>query len=593
MMKIFSGVTAAATLSIVSVTISLPVVFTSPALANGNGASEIAKYFNPLKKKGYLNQSQDRVIKKKTYKAGDMPAAGGSPVRNAELGLFAILPSDKIGDPEYVAAVLDDKRINGISVTLPWSTLEPKEDENNWQSIDQLLSVCQQMDKKLILRVATCGVTTKSDGGNSAATPRWVFDSGVKSVVFVEPADAASAGANDKQPNGGATQHVMPIFWDKTYLAKWANFVNELAERYDKNPTIHSIGITGGGFAGGTAVLPDYQAVVAAPADKSAASAAETLESALKTEHGMTQRQLQEHWKYVADVFAKRFQNARLNFAINAPVPHRYGEDALDEISDYLAYKYGERVYLTRQQIHDGKHRFDESRVMMKLRNDTLLGIQLTDNVSPDEMPKIAKHALDDGISFAEIPASYFTSKNPVVDEAIKSLDEHVGYKLMNEKVTIDQKVSAGQPLKASFAFVNMGAATAMRPDRNFDKDTAGSYRIQIDLKDAHGKSVLSNIHTPPTPTNKWTSGLPVTWDEELKMVDSDKHQLPAGEYTAWMSIVDTNGKRKIQFLTATSDSHPASTDTVQVGKVVVVPATASTQKFAGESTADSLQGSH
>jgi hypothetical protein len=108
-----------------------------------------------------------------------------------------------------------------------------------------------------------------------------------------------------------------------------------------------------------------------------------------------------------------------------------------------------------------------------------------------------------------------------------------------------------------------------------FDKDQPSSYRVQIELRDAEGKPVLQNIHTPPVPTTKWTSGQAITWEEELKMVDGDKRQLPPGEYTAWLSLVDPNVNRKIQFLNATSANKPTSTDTVEVGKVVITTSAA------------------
>lgn len=567
--------------------ISIPVLNNLPVRASGDAAqSDHSKHLNPFQHKGNLNKSQDRIIKKKSFKAGDLADGNQNVVAavNKELGFFAIVPAAKLNDQGFISDLLKNPNVNGISATLPWSLLEPKEDEENWQPIDQLLSACQKSGKTLILRVSTAGVDLPSgaapDAGKpdtasaqqlSCDTPKWVFDSGAKSVTFVDPAGKS---------------HTMPIFWDKNYLAKWSNFVREFAAQYDKNPNIHSIGITGGGFSGGTGVLPNYQARVADGNDK---SGYRDLESALKESYGMNQRQLVEHWKYVADLFPKRFQNARLNFEINPPVQHRYGEDALDEISDYLVYRYGQRVYLTRANVHDGKHGFDEYRILLKFRNDTLTGMQLTDDVKLDDMPKVAKHALDDGISFAEVPAAVVTSQDETVRTALKTLSDHIGYQLVSQKAAVPDKVAVGQSLKASFAFVNLGAAPALRPERNFDKDLADSYRVEIELRDAQGHPVLQNVHTPPTPTNRWTAGQAVSWDEELKMVDGDKRQLPAGQYTVWMSVVDTNTKRKIAFLNATSGQNPTSADTIEIGKVDIVAGPPIDSK--GNSVSDNVQG--
>jgi hypothetical protein len=202
--------------------------------------------------------------------------------------------------------------------------------------------------------------------------------------------------------------------------------------------------------------------------------------------------------------------------------------------------------------------------------------LQLTNDITPDALEKVAKHALDDGISFAELPPALLTSTDPAVQASLDSLATHIGYQIIGQKASLTNKISMGQPLKASFSFVNVGAATAMRPERNFDKDVPSSYRLQIELRDADGRPVLQNLHTPPTPTNQWISGKPVAWDEELKMIDQDKRQLPPGEYTAWMSLVDPNAKRKIVFTNATSGTKPTSAETVEVGKVTITPAVAS-----------------
>jgi hypothetical protein len=538
--------------------ISLPVLTCCQALANGKtGPTELTKYLNPFQKTGYLNKSQDRVIKKKAFKTEALPEV--QPAVNKEIGFFAIVPADKLLDSEFVSSLLKDKRVNGVSATIPWSLLEPKEDEINWQPVDQLLSLCKDNNKTLILRVSTAGVDLPVAGDEkqpTSDTPKWVFESGetkAQSVTFSGP---------------DGKQHVMPLFWDKTYLASWSNFVRELAERYDKNPQLHSIGITGGGFTGGTSVLPDYEARVTDAKEKDGFS---ELEAALKKDHGLTPRQIVEHWKYVADIFPKRFVNARLNFAINAPVPHRWGEDALDEISDYLVYRYGGRVYITREDLTDGKHRFDEYRILLKFRNDTLTGLQLNDKVKLEEMPKIVKHALDDGISFAELPASVLNSSDEPVKTALNEFAEHIGYQLVYQQAKLQDKIAVGQPLLAAFSFLNLGAAPAIRPERNFDKDTPGSYRVQIELRDSQGKPVLQNVHTPETPTSQWLAGKQVVWEQALKMIDGNKHQLPIGEYTAWLSLVDTNTKRKINFIDATSGKAPTSAETVELGKISIV----------------------
>jgi hypothetical protein len=534
-----------------------------------NGAVEFAKYFNPVQKKGYLNESQDRIIKKRSFKSGDIPNV--ETASNKESGIFAILAPDQISNDSQIEELLGQNYINGLSVTLPWQQLEPTEDEFNWQPVDHLLELLTKHNKSLILRVSTCGLdlpaSTASAAGVAPAsddktgspadsdTPKWVFDSDVKSITYT--------GVDGKA-------HRMPIFWDANYLANWRNFVKALGKRYDKNPALHSVGITGGGVLGGTAVLPTLARTAAgAGSDEPKPDNVSTreIEQKLKKEFGMNQRQIVEHWKYVSDIFPKSFETARLNFDIDPPTPGRAGQDALDEISDYLIYRYGERVYLTRQNVSNAKHGFDQYRLFLKFRGDTLTGYQFTSDISPEALTKVTQSALDDGISYAEVPASLLLSKDESLTGPVKFLSSHIGYEIVTQKAALPAEMISGEPLKASFTFMNAGAAAPLRPSRNFDKDVASSYRIMVELRDATGKPVVLSLHTPPTPTTQWLAGKPVTYDQELKMP-----KLAPGEYSIFMWLVDSDSQRKLQILDAISQEKPTPSYSIPLGKVKVVP---------------------
>ena len=73
-----------------------------------------------------LNKSQDRVIKKKGFKRIEL--TGAKPLTNRELGFFAIVPLEQLGDGELIKRLLDKPEVNGLSVILPWRELEPSED---------------------------------------------------------------------------------------------------------------------------------------------------------------------------------------------------------------------------------------------------------------------------------------------------------------------------------------------------------------------------------------------------------------------------------------------------------------------------------
>ncbi|GEM_PF-485703 len=610
-----------------------------------NKAVELMKYLNPVPEKTYLNKSQDRVIKKKGFKT--VAVEGAKPVENKELGYFAMVPLEKIQDKDLVGNLLKNQTVSGISVVVPWRLLEPVEGEINFKPIDDLLALCKEQNKTMILRVSTCGV----DNSAKSDTPDWVFqDPAARSIIYT---------------GTDGNEHQMPIFWDPAYLAKWSNLINELGEQYDKNPNIHSVGITGGGVLAGTNVLPDFVASVkrttgadiitkpekakdadttgsdkpadekasdasadktadgadaaktadkaadaatdkpdesltttttekpadsttattttdSTSADKTATSSAKTadepedkgpgkearkeVQRILEKQFGMTHRQLIEHWKYVADLFPKAFTTTRLNFDISPPTPNRKGQDSLDEISDYLVYRYGQRIYLTRQNVADGKHGFDDYRVLLKFHPDTLTGYRLRPEFQAKELIKLAKNVGEDGISFCEIPIELVSSTDESVKSGLAALHQAMGYQLVSKEVSIPKDLKAGSPLKASFMFLNLGAASAMKPSRQLDKDVASSFKVQLELRNASGKPIARLLHTPETPTHQWASGKPIAWQEELKT----PAQLAPGKYDVYLSLVDTDTHRKVQFLHATGTGAPEAFFEAPVGSIQV-----------------------
>ena len=544
----------AAGFAVIALSISL-----FPAAEAKNKAFEYMKYFSPMPQKNYVNEGQDRLIKKSNFaKNAVLPET--PQIKNKELGFFAILPSDKLTQLDLAEKLLASDKTSGISALFTWSALEPAEEKYQWDKIDSLLSLCQKYNKTLILRVSTAGVNLASeDGKSSTDTPAWVYENGAKSVKYIGK-------------DGKVRQ--MPVFWDQTYLAAFSNFINEMGSRYDKNVLIQSVGITGGGYRGGTAVVPTD--IEQKGGDKTASNdtgftSASQVEDYLRKQQGMNQKQIVDHWKYVADLFPTAFPNTRLNFAINPPTPNRAGEDALDEISDYLVYRYGGHIYITRQDLKNGKHGFDDYRVLLKFRPDTYAGLSLLPTMAPEDMEKISKTALDDGISFIEIPQELLDSEDATIKTALQKLGNHMGYQIINQKASIPAELFQGDQLKAEFTFLNVGDTTPKRPVRELDKDVASSYKVLLELKDGNGKTVAKILHTPEKKTESWTAGMPVTWQQSLKIP-----QLSTGEYDVSLSLYDPLTDRKLNLLDGrTSDKQLVQSD-LSLGKLkIVAPSTA------------------
>ncbi|MBZ0186813.1 MAG: DUF4832 domain-containing protein, partial [Candidatus Obscuribacterales bacterium] len=290
------------------------------------------------------------------------------------------------------------------------------------------------------------------------------------------------------------------------------------------------------------------------------------LATRLKKEFGMSERQLVEHWKYVADIFPKSFSASRLNFDINAPITGKKGQSGLDEISDYLVYRYGQRVYLTRQNVRNGKHGFNEYRILLKFHPDTLTGYQLRPDFKMDDLEKLTKIATEDGISFCEVPIEMLTSDDEAMKTALSEIRGHMGYQLVSQEVSLPKEMKVGEPMPASFTFVNLGAAGAMKPSRELDKDLSTSYKIQLELRNKDGKAVMRSLHTPDVPTNQWSAGKPIQWTEELKMPE-----LKPGTYDIFMSLIDSDNKRKLAFLNQIKEGDLKKETDAPVGSVEII----------------------
>jgi hypothetical protein len=130
-------------------------------------------------------------------------------------GLYAISrrlddPSKKLEDAVYALPKLD-----GVYVQALWGTLEPKEGNYDWTTLDVELDRAAAHDKKVSLSVAA-----------GDATPKWIFAAGAKKLEFVVAHHAAGgdAVASDCKTIDLAAP------WDPVFLAKYGAFIDALGK---------------------------------------------------------------------------------------------------------------------------------------------------------------------------------------------------------------------------------------------------------------------------------------------------------------------------------------------------------------------------
>jgi len=139
-------------------------------------------------------------------------AASQKPDPGGIIRLFSVNVARPENSPSWTNENVDGMRIRPI-----WSDVQPNETTFDWSSIDELLDLGAQHGKFIGLSV-TAGV----------ATPQWVYNAGATKYRLKDDSGLS-----------------MPIPWDNIFLNKWLNFVRAMGARYDSDPTLGYVVISG------------------------------------------------------------------------------------------------------------------------------------------------------------------------------------------------------------------------------------------------------------------------------------------------------------------------------------------------------------
>jgi hypothetical protein len=189
--------------------------------------------------------------------------------------------------------------IDGWLVRPGWDRVEPKEGEFDWRYIDSEIELAKRLNKKLTLCVL---------GGPQ--TPAWVFSSGAKGFKY-------------SMPLGRVKEAKIPLLWDEVYLKKWTALVRALGKKYDTNPTIVLVHITGATGNGLEMQLPFT------PQDREEWQRL-----------GYTDGKAIAAWKQIIDTFAKAFPSKPLDIDIH---PVLGSDQVAGDVAAYGSEKLGKR----------------------------------------------------------------------------------------------------------------------------------------------------------------------------------------------------------------------------------------------------------
>ena len=142
-------------------------------------------------------------------------------------GIYALVfgtggqPADLTGNP-----LLQNPNVDGFRYKSSWKAIQPTNaSEYKWTQIDSQIAIAAQAGKKIGLAIAA-----------GLSTPDWVYTS--TPVVY-------KYHMQETDPATGLSIGDQPLPWDTAYQTKWLNFVAAIGARYNNNPNVSYVVISG------------------------------------------------------------------------------------------------------------------------------------------------------------------------------------------------------------------------------------------------------------------------------------------------------------------------------------------------------------
>lgn len=204
-------------------------------------------------------------------------------------GLYALCEAGK----RVPQAVLENTNVDGLALRYFWDSLEPEEGVFDWSSLDREVAAAQSYGKKVSLSVAA-----------GAHTPSWVYAAGAAEFFFTW-----------SEPWGRpiCSKQRLPVPWHPVYLTKWKEFVRALGTRYDSNPTLVYVKITGINSTTHETLLPHSRSRRIAHDSVSCSSEDDVLNW---QRLGYTRAKVESAWRTIAENFAQSFPHKKLGVMI-------------------------------------------------------------------------------------------------------------------------------------------------------------------------------------------------------------------------------------------------------------------------------------
>jgi glycosyl hydrolase family 42 (putative beta-galactosidase) len=208
------------------------------------------------------------------------------PASKSMRGLYAVMKrNDDAIPPEALAAPY----VAGITLQLEWNQLQPTPTGFDWDLLDGAIQRVTAAGKKLALR-PLAGI----------GSPAWLYrpdkTGGVKKFTFTPESDLY-------HPLDFGKEVSLPYPWDKTLIERWTSFVQALGARYDGEPALTRVAVSGPIFQQAEMYLPHSADVMTSWAAA-----------------GYSLNVIQAAWQKMLDVYAGVFHQTPFTLDLN-PLP--------------------------------------------------------------------------------------------------------------------------------------------------------------------------------------------------------------------------------------------------------------------------------
>ena len=266
-----------------------------------------------------------------------------------------------------VDTALANPNVSGLSVRVSWAALEPSPGVYDWRRIDDAIARARAAGKLAMIRILA-----------GIYTPDWVLAQ-VPTLTF-SGADCYNAATTYP------SQVTMPIPWNATFLSLWTRLVGALGARYDGNPTLYSMQMSGGGFIGEMTLPTDVQKWLDA---------------------GYTDAKYVGAWDTIVDSFRRAFPTTPVNLDITAPFPlNQYTTDVFVPVASYSTQDGSKRAWVQNNALRwqmlgvYGPYRKEIRTVSPTTRvGYQMLGV----SDSADHLHMAFQVAIEDGASYVEV----------------------------------------------------------------------------------------------------------------------------------------------------------------------------------------------